>query len=514
MRFHEEAARDAYDAVVVGAGLGGLTTAALLARAGLGVLVVERHDRPGGYAHAFRRRGYRFDSAVHLVGGCEPVPFEEGGLLHRLLERLGVRERCDFLRVDPCYRLEWPGLTLEAPGDLERFVEAHVEAFPAEAKGVRGFVEDCLAIRAEASRAEGGGGEAGDAAPDPGRHPERYPLLLRYRRATLARVLADRVGDPVARAALAALWPYLGLPPSRVSFLYFATMLMSYVADGAYYCRGTFQSLAEALVAALERHGGELLLRGLVRRILVEDGRVAGVVLENGQRVRAPLVVSNADARQTVEELVGAEHFPDPFRRRLADATASSSAFVVHAATTLDPERAELAHETFLYPGPDHEASHAGGLRGEPAWLSVTAPGRMDPTLAPPGEHLLVLTTLVGTDLDADGTGVRWRDAKARLRDALLERAERRLPGLAASLRYAEAATPRTMERYTRNRAGAIYGFDVTPAQVGPGRLDNRTPLPGLYLAGHWTRPGGGVTGVVSSGMRTARLVLEGEVRR
>jgi prolycopene isomerase len=64
------------------------------------------------------------------------------------------------------------------------------------------------------------------------------------------------------------------------------------------------------------------------------------------------------------------------------------------------------------------------------------------------------------------------------------------------------------MERYTRNEAGAIYGFDVTPAQVGPGRLDNRTPLPGLYLAGHWTRPGGGVNGVVRSGLRTARLAL------
>jgi prolycopene isomerase len=89
----------------------------------------------------------------------------------------------------------------------------------------------------------------------------------------------------------------------------------------------------------------------------------------------------------------------------------------------------------------------------------------------------------------------------------MLARAEQRLPGLRDSLRFAEAATPRTMERYTRNEDGAIYGFDLTPAQVGPGRLDNQTPLPGLYLAGHWTRPGGGVAGVVRSGMRTAELV-------
>jgi prolycopene isomerase len=496
MRFHEEARRDAYDAIVVGSGLGGLSAAALLARNGRRVLVVERHDRPGGYAHAFRRRDYRFDSAVHLVSGCEPAPVEGGGLLHRLLGALDVRERCEFVRVDPCYRVEWPGLVLDAPADLERFGEAHTERFPRDAKGIRGFLEDCLTIRGEASRAEE------DSGRGPLARPERFPLLLRYRRATLGRVLADRVASPEARAALAALWPYLGLPPSQLSFLYFATMLMSYVADGAYTCRGTFQSLAEALVHALERDGGELVVRALVRRVLVEDGRAAGVQLENGQCVRAPVVVSNADARQTVEELTGIEHFPARFRRRLAKARPSTSAFVVYAATSQDLAGAGLAHETFLYPGPDHDASFASG-RGKPGWLSLTAPTQQGPGNAPEREQLLVLTTLVDPERPE-----RWSDVKGATMDAMLALAERRLPGLRDRLTFAEAATPRTMERYTRNTGGAIYGFSLTPDQVGPGRLDNQTPLPGLYLAGHWTRPGGGVEGVVRSGLRTAAQVL------
>jgi prolycopene isomerase len=497
MRSHGQASRDAYDAIVVGSGLGGLTSAALLARAGRRVLVVEGHDRPGGYAHAFRRRRYRFDSAVHLVGGCEPVPFLEGGLLHRLLTALGVHGRCDFAAVDPCYRVEWPGLTLDAPCGLEPFTEAYVEQFPREAKGIRGFVQDCLAVRGETSRAE-------EAAAGPLVRREQFPTLLRYRRATLARVLEEHVADPSARAALASLWPYLGLPPSRVSFLYFATMLMSYVADGAYYCRGTFQELADALVAALRGCGGELVLRTSVRRVCVEGGRVAGVVLEQGQRVAAPIVVSNADVRQTVGKLVGAEHFPARFRRRLEAATSSVSAFVVYAATSLDLAQAELAHETFLYAGPDHESAFAAGSTGDSGWLSLTAPTLLDPSLAPAGEHLLVLTSLVGTDAAA-----RWSGRKARVERAMIARAERRLPGLSRALRFAEGATPHTMERYTRNAGGAIYGFDVTPRQVGPGRLDNATPLPGLLLVGHWTRPGCGVVGVVRSGVRTARLALD-----
>src|SRR5690606_26125499 len=153
-------------------------------------------------------------------------------------------------------------------------------------------------------------------------------------------------------------------------------------------------------------------------------------------------------------------------------------AFVVYAATTLDLARADLAHETFLYASPDHESGLTPGPGGEPNWLSITAPTLADPSLAPEGEHLLVLTSLVDT---RGAPQTRWNELKASAVETLRARAERRLPGLGASLRFVEGATPRTLERYTRNEGGALYGFDVTPAQVGPGRIDNRTPLPGLY---------------------------------
>ena len=301
MRFHAEASRDAYDAIVVGSGIGGLTGAALLARAGLSVLVVERHDRVGGYAHAFRRGRFLFDSAVHLVGGCAPVPYEGGGLLHRVLSAAGALSRCEFVRVDPCWAAAFPDADFEAPCDLEEFVSVHEEAFPSDRKGLREFVQECLSIRQEVSRA------AELETPfDVMRCPSRFPTLLRYRRATLAKVLDHHVEAPRLKAQLGALWPYLGLPPSRVSFLYYATMLMSYVADGAFYCRGSFQRFADALAASVTERGGELLLRSPVRRIRVEGGRAAGVQLENGQVIAAPRVLSNADALQTVEELVGA----------------------------------------------------------------------------------------------------------------------------------------------------------------------------------------------------------------
>ncbi len=497
MRFHAEARRDAYDAIVVGSGIGGLTAAALLARSGRSVLVVERHDRPGGYAHAFRRGRFLFDSAVHLVGGCEPVTFEGGGLVHRLLDGLGVRDLCEFERVEPCYVAHYPDLSLRVPSRLEEFVAAHARLFPAEEKGLQQLVQDCFDIRREMSEAE-----ALSSPLDALHVPNRFPTVRRYRRATLADVMASRLEEPRLRALFASLWPYLGLPPSRLSFLYWATMLMTYVADGSYYCRGSFQNLARALVAALQSSGGEILYRSPVRRIVVRDGCVSGVVLENGQRVDAPVVVSNADACQTVEELVGSEAFGARSRARLRRLERSVSAFVVYAATDLDLTEFQPAHENFFYTGWSHEEAFRGVEAAEPSWFTATIPTLSDPGLAPAGQHLMTLTTLVPS-----GGGVDWRAEKERFTERLLSAADACFPGLRDHLLFAEGATPRTMERYTRNPGGAIYGFAVTPQQVGPGRPGNETEIGGLYLAGHWTQPGGGIYGVMASGIQAARQI-------
>lgn len=492
-RFHAEARRDAYDVIVVGGGLGGLTAAAALADAGRAVLVVERHDRLGGYAHAFRRGAYHFDSAVHMIGGGG-----DGGLIRELLRTLDVADRCDFTPLTPCYAASYPGLELAVPAGVDAFVDAHARAFPGAAAGLATLMAQCARVRDELRHA------AELPSPlDALTVPERFPTLTTFRRATLRDVMHAAIPDPKLQAVYATLWPFLGLPPAQLSFVYWATMLLSYVEDGAFYCRGTFQRLAEALGEAVAHRGGEILLRSVVRRIRIDGGRVAGIVLENGQHVDAPVVISNADARQTAEELVGCAAVPPRYLRRLQRLEPSVSAFVVYAATDLDLPALLPGHETFVYGDWSHDATYRRLPAAAPAWLSMTVPTMSDPALAPAGEHLLLLTTLV------PGTTARnWAREKAAYTDAMLAVAERRLPGLGAHLRFVESATPRTMERYTRNTAGAIYGWALSPKQVGPGRPGPRTPIAGLHLAGHWTRPGGGVYGVVASGLETAKIVL------
>jgi phytoene desaturase len=495
MDAHSDPLADSYDVIVVGTGLGGISTAALLAKHGRNVLAIERGDGPGGYAHAFERGPYTFDAAIHVI--------PEREFVEKLLTYLGVADRVDLLPVDCLYGVVFPGFRLNPPMGREAFVEAHVRLFPDQADAFREFFGVLSRVFREAASLP-----MQLTLTEVGRAEQQFPTLFKYRGATVSEMMDDYLGDPRLKAIVTGCWSYMGLPPSKLSFLHFC-QLLNVIIDGSFYCRGSFQNLVDAFIVALERDGGEMVLRQPVSQILIEDGRAHGVRLADGREIRAPVVVSNADARHTFEELVGPEHLPPRFLGRLRHMRPSLSAFLVFAATTLDLADLGAGHDNFLFRHWDHDETYREILEGKPGGMSANVPTLVDPSLAPPGEHAVILRALAPFDI-----GRPWREERERYADLLIEECEKAYPGFREHLTFVESAAPTVLQRYTNNYQGACYGWEISPEQVGSQRLGHETPVGGLYAVGHWTQEGAGSFRTMTSGVTTAQIILAKDGQR
>ncbi len=493
-----------YDVVIIGTGMGGLTAGALLAKRGLKVLLLEKGSQPGGYVVSFRKDGFTFDATGVFVGGCEP-----GGEFDALLREVDVH--LEFKRIDSIRNI-YPGFEIALPtGGFNHYTERLKAMFPEEKRGIDHYERTISRIGAEVkalSRIKW-------------YEKALFPLFFRNLvrlSGTSHKAILDRLfkGHEL-KIALSSL--PVTVPPSRLSFLFVATFLNKVISTGAYYPKGGMGVISKALADSIERRGGGIRYRTEATRILSQGNKVTGVVTHEGEVIEAPMVISNVGLHQTYRRLLS-EASPSSFAKKLNRLEYSLSNFIVYLGVRADAEINSLPFFTYLRSISDLEEEYRMLRKDEipeNPTLIMTVPSLIDPSLAPEGAHAVKLLCLApyGYRNGWNRTNRRsYQAIKKEMAQRLITYVESRVvPGLKGKILFYEAATPITLERYTANERGAMYGLSATPKQFGRYRPSNRTPIKGLYLAGHYTRPSHGIVGAAISGSFTARMILS-ELKR
>jgi phytoene dehydrogenase-like protein len=494
-----------YDAVVVGAGLGGLSAATFLSKAGKKVLLLERHRVPGGYASSFKRGRFEFEISLHELSGLGSA--DNRGPLWKLFEETGISRKVEFIHIPEFFRSVFPDVDITIPIGRENFEAEMARHFPAEAENFKQFSAIMFDFADQALKANRVGMKKVAS------EPESFPVLMQHFGKSLSQVLDPIVKDEKARAVLGQIWGYYCLPPSQLSFLIYALGTVSYLRFGPAHIKGTSQALSQAFMDVIEENGSDVWLNNGAERILATGGKVYGVVTDSGEKIDCPYVVCNANPLTTCLDLIGRDEVPSWYLRRLGAGTGGASTFNVYLGLDCTYKEVGLAnHETFVNTGYDldgHYELMRAGIDVEPAEAAVTAYNAVDPDFSPPGTAAVVITLIARPDSWLKLDPALYDETKTRVADRVIGLAERIAPDIRKHIEVVEVATPITNARYTGNPSGSIIGFNETFTGTGLVRMPARGPLDGLYFSSAWVNIGGGYEPSIYSGYLATKEVLE-----
>lgn len=500
-----------FDAVVIGAGLGGLSCAAAFARQGFKALVLEHHSKPGGYATTFKRKGFVFDVSLHST------TVEERNGVHNLIPGFPEIKDIEFVPHHNLYRLILPDYDIRVPQrNLPGYIEILINHFPDEKEGIQGIFDDMKGLTNDIQKISEARGQVNMMT-----FRQDYPYLSQSVNQTWGQMLDARVKNTKLKSIISGLWGYYGLPPSKLASLYYAMPTIGYLQEGGYYPVGKSQKISDALMKFIEERGGKVMLRTGAEKILVKDHSAYGVKTADGQEFTGKVVVSNANAYDTFHTMMEEDDHLKSYLDRMDTFTASLSTFQVFLGLKKDLvnkvgiKDTEIFYETNY----DIETGYKDALNAdmENQGFGLTLYDNLYKGYSPEGKNTLNILNLQGYShwekYESDyfqGKKKAYRKEKERMADILIDKVEETLlPGLRKAIEVKEIGTPLTNVRYTKNYRGAIYGWDQTLDNSIPRRLPHKTPIQNLYLAGGWTQPGGGYGAVIPSGLECFGEIMQ-----
>ncbi len=504
--------KNEYDAIIIGSGLGGLSCAAAFARQGFKPLVLEQHNKPGGYATTFKRPGgFVFDVSLHST------TIRERDGVYNLIPSFPEIKDVVFHPHPNLYRVVYPDYDIRVPQrDIQKYITILTQYFPAEKEGIENLIKDMEGISQDIGKIS-----QSDVKVDPESFHIDFPYLFKCYNKTWGELVDEWIKNPKLKAIISAQWGYYGLPPSKLASYYYALPAIGYLRAGGFYPHGRSQDISNALVKFIENHGGKVLLKTRVDKILTQNNKAFGIKTADDKEFKGKVIISNANTHDTFHKLLDNSEILFEFTKKLDQLSVSISCIQIFLGLKEDlvSKSGIPDSEIFYSTGYDCEAEYLAHLNAdvENCGYGLTLYDNIYKEYSPEGKNTVNIIALQGFDhwkkFEKDyftGKKTDYLKEKEKMAKILISRTEETfLPGLSKAIEVMEIGTPLTNLRYTSNYKGAMYGFNQTLDNSGQNRLPHDTPIKNLYLSGAWTRPGHGYGGVLWSGIECFGEIMQ-----
>ena len=489
-----------YDVVLVGAGLAGLTAASLLAKKGLRVAVIEKSDQPGGCCGIFRRGETTFDQGSAMLYGFG----EHGFNAHRFVMNC-LEEPIDVLKHELLYVVNYDGQRVRFYADVDRFTEELSRVFPTQERQIKRFYRDMTTLYRHIMVESPSYTTADETDPMDGlrgimRHPVSYIRFLSYLNQSAKSLLKQYFTDPAIYNFFDKLTStYCYATVEEAPAVLATVMFVDNHTGGSWYPAGSTLFLPGKLEKVIEEHGGDMILGREVVSILFDAGKPSGVLLDGGTRLTADDIVYSGTVWNLYDKIIDPAYSSQKRRDWAKSLAPTYPSVVLYAEVDRAVIPADTAPVEMLVGNPEQidESEVTAYL------FSID-----DRSLCRADAHAVMA---IGPTFQnwTNADNAEYRQLKETEQQRLIAVLERRFPGFSAAVRYAEVATPRTIERYTLKNGGAVAGPKQMLGQHMFRRMHTKSEWDNLYYCGESTVMGTGTPTVTTSGLSAANAILK-----
>lgn len=504
---------ECWDAIVIGSGPGGLGAAAVLAKEGKKVLVLEQHYAAGGFSHVFKRKGYEWDVGLHYIGEVH----QEHSMARKMFDYVSDGKIRWAYMGDVYDRIRFGDEEYALRAGNDNFRACLVEWFPEEQTAIDAYIQLVIdttrsfrTFMAEKVTPQIISKLAG------GRMRRDFEQVANK---TTLEVLQSLTQNKRLIGVLCGQYGDYGLPPAQSSFGMHAILVRHYFRGGNYPVGGA-SVIADTIARVIQNHGGQVLTKAAVTRINVTRNKATGVTLADGRTLRASTIISGAGYINTVQHLLDPELAAEKKMLQDSQSVERAAAHVClylgcnHTAEALQMPRSNH----WLYPTDDHDQNIERYLADRSAPLPLTYisfPSAKDPDWYNryPGKSTIQAITLAPYEWFAEWEGTRWMKRgddylsfKQEFTERLLSELYRVEPQIEGHVDHCELSTPLSTAHFSGHRRGEIYGLAHSPNRFMARHLTPRTPIKGLWLTGQDISTAG-IGGALVAGFLTASAI-------